>query len=81
MHGQYNRKSGVTDAEFTGSFRLPTGLLAGVAGPRNANVERKEIAVMAERRAQSLQGAPVAVTAFSEAAIETQQIQDFGVLP
>ncbi|MEO1248067.1 MAG: TonB-dependent receptor [Pseudomonadota bacterium] len=47
---------------------------------RPAEAQLEEIVVTAERRAQSLQDVPVAVTAFSEDAIAALQIEDFADL-
>ncbi len=56
------------------------GVLASLTATGSAYAQLEEIIVTAERRAQSLQDVPVAVTAFSEQAIESLQIEDFNDL-
>ena len=56
------------------------GLLMAVSWMQSHAQEIEEIIVTAERRSQSLQDVPVAVTAFSAEAIATLQIEDFNDL-
>lgn len=55
---------------------LPLSLIVA----SNVGAQIEEIVVTAERRAQSLQDVPVAVTAFSADAVEQLQIEDFNDL-
>ncbi len=51
-----------------------------LTAPFFAVAQLEEVVVTAERRAESLQDVPVAVTAFSEGSVERLKIEDFGDL-
>lgn len=59
---------------------LFAGVLIGLSTPSYVHAQIEEVVVTAERRAQSLQDVPVAVTAFSVEAIAALQIEDFADL-